>query len=67
MRELAFEQLTLLVKQSKSGGDLPRPEIKTLLTLLVDVVVQFGIVGRKRCIQEIYYEPHRKRALTNRA
>ena len=28
--ELAFEQLTLLVKQSRSGGDLPRPEIKTL-------------------------------------
>jgi len=43
--DLAFEQLTLLVKQSKSGGDLPRPEIKTLLYLLVDIVVQFGIVG----------------------
>ncbi len=65
--ELAFEQLTLLVKQSKSGGDLPRPEIRMLLTLLVDVVVQFGIVNRKRCIQEIYYEPHRKRALAHRA
>ena len=65
--ELAFEQLTLLVKQSKRGGDLPRPEIKTLLHLLVDIVVQFGIVGRRRCIQEIYYEPHRKRALATRS
>lgn len=65
--ELAFEQLTLLVKQSKSGGDLPRPEIRMLLTLLVDVVVQFGIVGRKRCVQEIWYEPQRKRALAQRA
>jgi type IV secretion system protein VirB11 len=64
--DLAFEQLTLLVKQSKSGGDLPRPEIRMLLTLLVDIVVQFGIVGRKRCIQEIYYEPQRKRALAQR-
>ena len=44
--DLAFEQLSLLVKQSRSGGDLPRPEIKTLLILLVDIVVQFGIVGR---------------------
>ncbi len=61
--DLAFEQLTLLVKQSKSGGDLPRPEIKALLYLLVDIVVQFGIVGRQRCIQEIYYDPARKRAL----
>jgi type IV secretion system protein VirB11 len=65
--ELAFEQLTLLVKQSKSGGDLPRPEIRMLLTLLVDIVVQFGFVGRKRCIQEIYYDPQRKRALAQRA
>jgi len=64
--DLAFEQLTLLVKQSKSGGDLPRPEIRMLLTLLVDIVVQFGMSGRKRCIQEIYYEPQRKRALAQR-
>jgi len=64
--DLAFEQLTLLVKQSRSGGDLPRPEIKALLYLLVDVVVQFGIVGRQRCIQEVWYEPARKRALASR-
>lgn len=64
--ELAFEQLALLVKQSRSGSDLPRPEIKSLLYLLVDIVVQCGVVGRQRCIQEIWYEPHRKRALANR-
>jgi type IV secretion system protein VirB11 len=64
--DLAFEQLTLLVKQSASGADLPRPEIKTLLYLLVDIVVQFGIVGRHRRIQEIYYDPARKRALATR-
>lgn len=64
--DLAFEQLTLLVKQSRSGGDLPRPEIKTLLYLLVDIVVQFGVVGHQRCIQEIWYDPARKRALASR-
>jgi type IV secretion system protein VirB11 len=64
--ELAFEQLSLLVKQSPSGADLPRPEIKSLLYLLVDIVVQCGVVGRQRCIQEVWYEPHRKRALANR-
>jgi type IV secretion system protein VirB11 len=65
--DLAFEQLTLLVKQSPSGGDLPRPEIKTLLYLLVDIVVQFGVVGHERRILEIYYDPERKRALTTHA
>lgn len=64
--DLAFEQLTLLVKQSPSGGDLPRPEIKTLLYLLVDIVVQFAVVGHQRCIREIWYEPDRKCALAKR-
>jgi len=65
--DLAFEQLALLVKQSRSGSDLPRPEIKTLLYSLVDIVVQFGVVGHQRCIQEIWYEPARKRALASRS
>jgi type IV secretion system protein VirB11 len=65
--DLAFEQLTLLIKQSRSGGDLPRPEIKTLLYLLVDIVVQFAVVDHQRCIQQIWYEPARKRALATRA
>lgn len=59
--ELAFEQLTLLVKQSSGGSDLPRVDIKSLLYLLVDIVVQFGVVGHERCIQEIWYDPARKR------
>jgi type IV secretion system protein VirB11 len=59
--ELAFEQLTLLVKQSPAGAELSRAEVKNLLFLLVDIVVQFALVGTERCIQEIWYEPARKR------
>ena len=59
--ELAFEQLVLLVKQSRAGQELAREEIKHLLYLLIDVVVQFGIEHRQRCIQEIWYDPARKR------
>ncbi|HEY6926710.1 MAG TPA: P-type DNA transfer ATPase VirB11 [Steroidobacteraceae bacterium] len=58
--ELAFEQLVLLVKQSSAGRELPRADIKQLLYLLIDVVVQFGIEQRDRCIREIYYDPPRK-------
>ena len=61
--ELAFEQLTLLVKQNPAGADLPRPEIKNLLILLIDIVIQFAIVGAERVIQEIWFEPARKREL----
>jgi type IV secretion system protein VirB11 len=58
--ELAFEQLVLLVKQSRAGQELARADIKNLLYLLIDVVVQFAVVDRQRCIREIWYDPARK-------
>ncbi|HLZ08064.1 MAG TPA: P-type DNA transfer ATPase VirB11 [Chloroflexota bacterium] len=59
--ELAFEQLVLLVKQSRGGQELARVDIKNLLYLLVDVVIQFGVERHQRFIREIWYEPERKR------
>jgi type IV secretion system protein VirB11 len=59
--ELAFEQLVLLVKQSRGGEGLARSDIKNLLYLLVDVVIQFGVERHQRFIKEIWYEPERKR------
>jgi len=58
--ELAFEQLVLLVKQSRGGQELPRADIKQLLYLLVDVVIQFGIERHRRFIKEIWFDPSRK-------
>ena len=59
--ELAFEQLVLLIKQSAGGRELARRDIKSLLYLLVDVVIQFGVEGHERFIKEIWYEPERRR------
>ena len=59
--ELAFEQLVLLVKQSPGGRELARRDIKSLLYLLVDVVIQFGVEGHERFIKEIFYDPERRR------
>ncbi|HEY3730212.1 MAG TPA: P-type DNA transfer ATPase VirB11 [Steroidobacteraceae bacterium] len=59
--ELAFEQLVLLVKQTAPGRELSRADIKDLLYLLIDVVVQFDVQQRERYIREIWYEPSRKR------
>ena len=59
--ELAFEQLVLLVKQSAGGRELARGDIKSLLYLLVDVVIQFGLERHERFIKEIWYEPERRR------
>ena len=40
--ELAFEQLTLLVKESPAGREMARADVRALLDQLVDVVVQCG-------------------------
>jgi len=59
--ELAFEQLVLLVKQNQGGRELARGDIKSLLYLLIDVVIQFGVERHERFIKEIWYDPERKR------
>jgi type IV secretion system protein VirB11 len=61
--ELAFEQLVLLVKQNPGGRDLARGDIKNLLYLLIDVVIQFGVESHERFIKEIWYDPERKHAV----
>lgn len=59
--ELAFEQLVLLVKQSAGGRELARVDIKSLLYLLIDVVIQFGVERQERFIREIWFDPKRRR------
>lgn len=51
---MAFEQLVLLVKQSAGGQGLSREDILALVRSLVDVVVQFGVEGGERYIEEIW-------------
>src|SRR5712672_3694816 len=59
--ELAFEQLVLLVKQSSGGRGLARRDIKSLLHLLIDVVIQCGLERHQRVIREVWFDPARKR------
>jgi type IV secretion system protein VirB11 len=59
--ELAFEQLVLLVKQNPGGRGLARDDIKSLLYLLIDVVIQFGVERHERFIKEIWFDPERRR------
>jgi type IV secretion system protein VirB11 len=56
--DLAFEQLMLLIKESKAGRGLERSDILALVHQAVDVVIQVGILHHKRCVQEIRYCSH---------
>lgn len=58
---LAFEQLTLLVRESEGGRDLPREDIRALLHLLVDVVIQMKKVDGRFRVTEVWHDPDRKR------
>ena len=58
---LAFEQMSLMIRESGAGGGLRMNEIKWLLGVVVDVVVQFDRDERGRFVSEIFYEPRRQR------
>jgi type IV secretion system protein VirB11 len=58
---LAFEQLTLLVKESAEGRELAREDIRRLLHLTIDIVVQMSRRDGRYRITEIHYDPEVKR------
>lgn len=60
---LAFEQLTLLVKESEAGRDLHRDDIRQLLTTLVNVVVHVERNGGRFRLAEVWHEPLRPHAV----
>ncbi len=58
---LALEQMSLMIRESGAGGGLRMNEIKWLLGVVIDVIVQFDRDERGRFISELYYEPRRQR------
>ena len=58
--DLALEQMSLMIRESGAGGGLRMDEIKGLLRIVIDVIVQFNRDERGRFISEIAYEPRRK-------
>lgn len=56
----AFEQMTIMIKESDAGANLEYQIIKRLLQLTVDVIIQFDVDNEGRYIKEIYYKPELK-------
>ena len=55
--ELAFEQISLMVRESAGGGGMTMPEINRLARSVIDVVVHFGVDAGGRFISGIHYDP----------
>ncbi|MBM7070611.1 P-type DNA transfer ATPase VirB11 [Shewanella sp. 202IG2-18] len=53
--KLAIEQLVLLMKESQAGSSLSRDDIKQLLHLCVDIIVQLKVVDGRRFVSEVYF------------
>ncbi len=60
--QLAFEQLSLMVRQSEGGASLDRADIKSLLTQLIDIIVQVQVIDGSRRVTEVYFDPASKLA-----
>jgi len=58
---LAFEQMSLMIRESGAGAGLRMEEIRRLLGIVVDVVVQFDRDDRGRFVSEIRYRPRAER------
>jgi type IV secretion system protein VirB11 len=58
--DLALEQMSLMIRESGAGGGLRMDEIKGLLRIVVDVIVQFDRDERGRFIADVAYEPRRR-------
>ncbi|UNE53784.1 P-type DNA transfer ATPase VirB11 [Bartonella machadoae] len=57
----AFEQMTLLVKESDGGSDLERDDIRGLLISMIDIIIQCKRIKGKFKVTEIYYDPFKQR------
>ncbi|WP_336294029.1 P-type DNA transfer ATPase VirB11 [Bartonella sp. CB169] len=57
----AFEQMTLLVKESDGGNSLEREDIRGLLISMIDVIIQCKRIEGKFRVTEIYYDPFKRR------
>lgn len=58
--ELALEQLTLLVRESEAGRDLPREDIRAFLRLTVDIIAQVRRMDGRHQLVEVRFEPASK-------
>ena len=55
---LAFDNLTLLIRESPAGRELPSEDVRRLLRQLVDVVVQMRKVDGRFRVTEVRFEPN---------
>lgn len=60
----ALETLTQMLKASPEGAGFSRADLKEMVMMTVDIVLQFSRVDGRRRITGIYYDPDHKRSLS---
>lgn len=61
---LVRERMALMIQQSAAGASMRLEQIRRLLTLTVDFIVQFDCDrSRGRFVREVWYEPERRLAV----
>ncbi|MBZ2207142.1 P-type DNA transfer ATPase VirB11 [Massilia soli] len=60
---LCIERLISLIRRSDDGRTMSTADIRAMVHLCIDIVIQFKVVQGRRVVTEIYYEPEHKKSL----
>jgi type IV secretion system protein VirB11 len=59
---MCIERLTSLIRRSKDGQTMTTTDITKMIKMCIDVIIQFKVIGGRRVVTEIYYDPKAKRS-----
>lgn len=59
---MCVERLIQLIRRCEVGATMTTDDIRKLIFMCIDVIVQFKVVNKKRVVTEIYYDPEHKRS-----
>jgi type IV secretion system protein VirB11 len=59
---MCVERLISLIRRSDDGRAMSTEDIRRMIHMCIDVIIQFKVVNKRRCVTEIYYDPACKNA-----
>ena len=59
---MCIERLISLIRRSDDGRSMSTDDIRKMIHICIDVIIQFKVVNKRRCVTEIYYDPAFKKS-----
>lgn len=59
---MCIERLISLIRRSDDGRSMSTADIRKMIHMCIDVIIQFKVVNKRRVVTEIYYDPEFKKS-----